>query len=118
MTMVKMIEPQQWNEFLNDFSERNRGRRARYELFSHGNVFEEDEEAHFESVSLNKNNITIKRTHNNRGGEESSLEDELQNIRGISVQYDTDKSENMLEFTNERNEMTALRLESRVDGAS
>ena len=40
------------------------------------------------------------------------------NIRGISIQYDTDESEDMLEFTNDNNELTTLHFESRVDGDS
>ena len=117
MTIVKMIEPQEWRTFLDGFTERNRGRRARYEFFTHGNVFEEDEEARFESVSIDGNSVTVKRKHP-RLGEEAEIVDNLQDIRGIAVQYDTDNSEDVLELTNERNEMTSLRLESRVDGVS
>ena len=117
MTMIKSIQPQEWPDFLNGFTERNRGRRARYEFFTHGDVFEEDEEARFESVSADGNSVTVKRKHP-RLGEEAEIVDELENIREIAVQYDTDNSEDVLELTNERNEMTSLRLESRVDGVS
>ena len=117
MTMVKTIEPQQWDAFLNGFTTRNRGRRARYEFFSRGRVFEEDEEARLESASVDGNSVTIKRRHNNRGAESEAVE-ELENIRAISVQYDTDDSEYVLELTNDENELTILRLESRVDGVS
>jgi hypothetical protein len=115
--MVKIIEPQEWGSFLDGFTERNRGRRARYEVFSRGNVMEEDEEACFESASTDGNSVTIKRTHPGKGWE-AEIVDELENIRGISVPYNTDNSEDALEFTNERNELTSLRLESRVDGES
>jgi len=117
MTMVKLVEPQDWSTFLDGFTKRNRGRRARYEFFTHGDVFEEDEEARFESASMDGNKVTIKRRHNNRGPE-TELVDEIESIRGIAVQYDVDESEDALEFTNDRNELTSLRLESRVDGAS
>ena len=42
----------------------------------------------------------------------------LINIRGISVQYDTDNSEDMLEFTDNKNAMTTLHFASRIDGDS
>jgi hypothetical protein len=117
MTMVKTIEPQQWPAFLNEFSERNRGRRARYEVYHGGDVHEEDEEAALENISLDDGKITIKRIYagHNEPGETI---DNLDNIQVISVQYDTDNSEDMLGFTNERNELVTLRLESRVDGVS
>ena len=41
----KIIAPDEWNEYLADFSTRNHGRRARFEAFSRGRVREEDEEA-------------------------------------------------------------------------
>ena len=40
MTMIRTIEPQNWNTFLNEFTERNRGRRARYEVFSGEDIVE------------------------------------------------------------------------------
>ena len=46
------------------------------------------------------------------------MTDELKNIRGVSVQYDTDNSEDMLEFTNDKGELTTLHFESLVDGDS
>jgi hypothetical protein len=117
MTMIRTIEPQNWDAFLNEFTERNRGRRARYEVFSGGDIIEEDEEAHLESISINDGSVTVKRTYEMHG-EPAETKVDLENIRGISVQYDTDNSEDMLEFTNERNELVTLRLESRVDGVS
>ena len=48
----KVIAPDEWNEYLADFSSRNQGRRARFEAFSHDGVAEEDEEAVFESVAM------------------------------------------------------------------
>ena len=89
MTMIKMIEPQEWDTFLNGFTERNRGRRARFEIFSRGDFSEEEQEAYFENVSVDGNTITVKRTYE-KHGQPATMTDELKNIRGISVQYDTD----------------------------
>ena len=115
--MIKMIEPQEWDTFLNGFTERNHGRRARFEIFSHGDFSEEEQEAYFEHVSVDGNTVTVKRAYD-KHGERATMTDTLENIRGISVQYDVDNSEDMLEFTNNRNELTTLHFESRVDGDS
>ncbi|MEO7658736.1 MAG: hypothetical protein ABIV48_03895 [Pyrinomonadaceae bacterium] len=118
MTMVKAIEPQEWATFLNAFSHRNRGRRARFEIFGpKGGIKEEAEEGKFESISMDGSTVTVKRRYTSRG-QEKTMTDELKNIRGISVQYDTDKSENVLEFMDSKNNMTVLHFESRVDGDS
>src|SRR5438552_3626309 len=117
MTMIKAIEPKEWGAFLNGFTERNRGRRARFEIFSRGDFAEEEQEAYFENVSVNDNTVVVKRTYE-KHGEQATMIDTLENIRGISVQYDTDNSEDMLEFTGRRNELTTLHFESRVDGDS
>lgn len=117
MTMIKMIEPQEWDTFLNGFTERNHGRRARFEIFSRGDFSEEEQEAYFENVSVDGHSITVKRTYD-KHGEQATMTDTLENIRGISIQYDTDNSEDMLEFTNNKNELTTLHFESRVDGDS
>ncbi len=117
MTMIKAVEPQEWDTFLNGFSERNRGRRARFEIFSHGDFAEEEQEAYFESASVADNTVTVKRVYD-KHGEQATMSDRLENIRGISVQYDVDNSEDMLEFTNDRNQLTTLHFESRVDGDS
>jgi len=117
MTMIKVVEPQEWDTFLNAFTERNHGRRARFEIFSHGDFAEEEQEAHLESVAVDGSTITVKRTYE-KHGEQATMTDTLENIRGVSIQYDTDNSEDMLEFTNTRNELTTLHFESRVDGDS
>lgn len=117
MTMIKAIEPQEWATFLNAFSERNHGRRARFEIFSHGDFAEEEQEAFFTSASIDGNTVTVKRHYKNHG-EEKTMTDTLKNIRGVAVQYDTDDSEDMLEFTDDKNAMTTLHFESRVDGDS
>ena len=117
MTMIKAIEPQEWGTFLNAFTTRNHGRRARFEIFSHGDFAEEEQEAHLADVTIDGHTVTVKRTYD-KHGEQATMTDELKNIRGVSVQYDTDNSEDMLEFTNDRNELTTLHFESRVDGGS
>ena len=117
MTLIKPVEPQEWGTFLNAFSERNKGRRARFEIFSHGDFSEESQEGVFEHASIDEHTVTVKRTYESRG-ETATMSDELTNIRGISVQYDTDNSEDMLEFTNDKDELTTLHFESKVDGDS
>lgn len=118
---VKQIEPSNWAEFLSGFSQRNNGRRARFEIFRGGSVEEENQEAHFEDVSLkrdgNKTNvevIRIDRAHQNA----DKIKDIITNVRGISVQYDVDGSEDVLEITDDENALISLRLESKVDGNS
>ena len=118
MTMIKAVEPQEWATFLNAFTERNRGRGARFELFGpHGGFKEEEREAALESISIDGHTIKVSR-HYVSGGTPRSMTDEVTNVRGISVQYDTDNSEDMLEFTDDRNAMTTLHFASRVDGDS
>ena len=116
--MTNAIEPQKWPEFLSGFSIRNHGRRARFEVFGpRGNVGEEVQEAKFDSASMDDGIITIKRTYNT-GTKDRVMVDKFQNIRGIAVQYDTDRSEVMLELTNNKAVMTVLHFESMVDGDS
>ena len=116
--MSKMIEPGDWSNFLSEFSERNRGRRARFELFSRGgDVGEEEQEGVFESASIAGSVVTVTRTDNTEGKNES-MSDEIPNVHGIAVQYDSDNSENTIELTNDKGDMTVLHFESRVDGDS
>ncbi len=118
MTSIKSVEPSKWQEFLADFSERNRGRRARFEIFGRtGDFAEEDQEGHFQLVSVDGQTVTIDRTYEKRGREET-MSDKLENVRGIAVQYDTDNSEDMIEFADARGNLTALHFESNVDGSS
>lgn len=117
MTMINQIEPQEWSTFLTSFTARNRGRRARFEIFSHGDFAEEEQEAYFENVSIDGQTVTVKRSYT-KHGEQTTMTDDLKNIRGVSVQYDTDNSEDMLEFTDDKNALTTLHFESRVDGDS
>src|SRR5262245_55872796 len=100
--MIKAIEPQNWSKFLTEFSVRNRNRRARFEIFGQrGTVGEEEQEAHFESATIENNVILIMRIDKS-GNEDRMMADKFTDIRGISVQYDTDGSENILEFTDSR----------------
>ncbi len=116
--MIKAVEPQEWATFLNAFTGRNRGRGARFELFGpHGGFKEEEREAALEDISIDGHTITVKR-HYVSGGTARSMTDEVTGVRGISVQYDTDNSEDMLEFTDDKNAMTTLHFASRVDGDS
>ena len=118
MTMINQIEPQEWATFLTGFTTRNRGRGARFELFGpNGGLKEEEQEGTFESISIDGHTVTVVRSYVS-GGAVRSMTDELTNIRGVSIQYDTDNSEDMLEFTDDRNAMTTLHFKSRVDGDS
>lgn len=115
--MKKTIGPDEYNVFLADFSKRNTGRRARFESFSGRGVAEEDEEAVFENISISGDVITVKRTVLTSLSA-SPITDEVTGVHGVSVQYDTDNSENTLEFMDTNGDMTVLHFESLVDGDS
>lgn len=116
--MSKQIEPNNWSSFLEDFSARNKDRRARFELFHHdGDVREEEQEAHFQSAELEGRTVTVTRTDTS-GHTPVELIIHLPDVHGISVQLDTDDSEDTLEFTNHKGDMTVLHFESKVDGDS
>lgn len=118
MSETKLIEPAKWNEFLNDFSKQNRGRRARFELFRRdGEVAEEGQEGYFESASIDDEAITIIRIDKSNI-EEYEMTDRIPNVHGVAVQLDSDGSDNTLELTNERGDMTVLHFESTIDGDS
>lgn len=118
MTVKKLIEPSTWPEFLAAFSKRNRGRRARFELFRRdGETAEEDQEGHFESAAVNGRVVKITRNYE-RLGQNRTMTDELHDTHGIEVQYDTDGSEDTIEFTDHKGNMTVLHFESLVDGDS
>lgn len=116
MSETKIIEPAEWSDFLSEFSERNRGRRARFELFRRdGEVAEESQEGYFEQIGIEKDVVTIERKYKDHT-EDKVMSDAIPNIHGIAVQYDIDNSENMLEFTNDKGDMTVLHFESMIDG--
>lgn len=111
------IEQDQWEGFLKEFSERNKGRRARFELFIGNNVEEESREGVFSSASVSGDSIIIDRI-DNTGSNERTMSDELKNVHGISVQHDTDNSENTIQFMDKQGDVAILHFESMVDGDS
>lgn len=116
------IGAENWEKFLQEFSARNRNRRARFNIFfSSGETVEEAEEGHLESVALEKNGdktqIVVKRA-DRTSENEATMTDTIENVRGVTVQIDTDGSEDVLEITDAKNTLFSLRLESKVDGAS
>ncbi|MBA2620926.1 MAG: hypothetical protein H0U87_06975 [Acidobacteria bacterium] len=118
----RAIAPDEWEKFLREFSERNKNRRARFDIFfASGETVEEAEEGRLESISLNKNGgnaeIVVVRADNTEG-EKETMTDTLENARGVVVQYETDGSENALEITDAKNTLFSLRLESKLDGNS
>ena len=121
MSKVVQIEPINWQKFLQEFSVRNYNRRARFEIFRKGSVEEEKIEAHLEAISLQKNGdhsdvVVIRIDRANSDAEK--IKDAITHVRGISVQYDTDGSDYILEITDTENTLVQLRMESRVDGVS
>jgi hypothetical protein len=110
----KTIASSDWNSFLSEFSDRNTGRRARFEAFTSSGVAEEDEEGSFQSVSINDHIVTVDRV--TASGE--PIEDRIENVRGITVQLDSDESENTMEFMDSNGDVTVLHFESMVDGES
>jgi hypothetical protein len=110
----KIIAPDQWNDYLADFSTRNQGRRARFEAFSRRGVAEEDEEAVFQTVSISGDRVTVSRSVS--GG--SPITDEITGVHGIAVQLDSDGSDNTMEFMDTNGDLTVLHFESMVDGES
>ena len=110
----KVIPPDEWGKYLEAFSSRNRGRRARFEAFAGGTVTEEDEEAVFESISGGGGTFTVRRL--NRTNNDDPIDDELTEIRGLTVQLDSDGSDNTIEFLDSAGDMAVLHFESMVDG--
>src|SRR5688572_6012421 len=106
----KTIEPSEWNNFLSGFSDRNTGRRARFEAFTPSGVAEEDEEGSFQSVSIDNNVVTVDRV-TAKGG---TISDRIDDVRGIAVQLDWDESENTMEFMDLNGDVTVLHFESMV----
>lgn len=122
MSEIKQIEPNNWETFLEEFSTRNNNRRARFDVFRRGgNTEEERQEGHFEAASVKKNgnanDVVVIRIDRSDANAEK-MRDTITNVVGISVQYDTDGSEDALQITDRENELISLRFESKVDGAS
>lgn len=118
----RAIAPDEWAKFLGEFSERNKNRRARFDIFfASGETVEEAEEGKLESISFDKNGdnaqVIVKRA-GNAEGEAETMTDTLEHVRGVVVQYETDRSENALEITDAKNTLFSLRFESKLDGNS
>ncbi len=118
----KGIAADNWEKFLQEFSERNYNRRARFDVFrSDGTTEEEAIEAHLEDVKLthdgDRKNVEIIRIDRSDGNAEKTKE-MITNVRRITVQIDTDGSEDALEITDDQDTLVSLRLESKVDGNS
>ena len=118
MSEIKQIEPKNWKSFLQEFSDRNNNRRARFQVFKGRNVENEAQESHLEEVSLKEDSTIVVTRIDRTKGDGEKIHDTITNVVGIAVQYDTDGSEDVLEITDKENELISLRMESRVDGAS
>lgn len=121
MSDIKQIEPNNWNQFLQDFSARNNNRRARFQIFHGNQADEEGQESFLEEISLkdenNSKTIVVTRIDRTETSAEK-FHDKITNVTGIAVQYDTDGSEDALEITDKEKELVMLRFESKVDGVS
>ncbi len=118
----KMIAPDEWENFLTEFADRNNNRRARFDVFRSGETVQEESiEAHLEGAKLisdgDAKNVEIIRIDRSDANAEK-IKDTVTNVRGITVQYDTDGSEDALEITDNQNTLVSLRLESKIDGNS
>lgn len=118
----KQISPDNWENFLQEFAQRNYNRRARFDVFrADGATEEEQTEAHLEDVKLigdgDAKNVEIIRIERGAATDQKTKE-VVTNVRGIVVQVDTDGSEDALEITDNQNTLVSLRLESKVDGNS
>lgn len=118
----KAIESDDWGEFLRDFAMRNNDRRARFDVFeSDGTVEEEGQELHLEDVVLrnegdSKTIEIIRIDRSDATAEKSKVV--ITNVRGVSVQFDKDGSEDALEIIDDQNSLIMLRFESKIDGVS
>lgn len=111
------IDPSKWEEFLAAFTDRNKGRRARFELFDHGSVSEEAREGRFAQISIKNRVVAVTRTYQSLG-ETKSMTDEIHDVHGIEVQSDTNFNEDTIEFSNHNGDRTILHFESLIDGDS
>jgi hypothetical protein len=111
-----------WSEYLAGFSERNRERRARFEVFDRYGAHEETEEAVLENIILESQkerapDIIVKRSDRS-SRQRTFLANTIVAVQRINPQYDKDGSESALEFEDDRGRLTILRFESNIDGAS
>lgn len=117
MSEVKQIAPENWSEFLKEFSDRNNNRRSRFEIFKGRDLEEEKQESFLEEVTIENDTITVTRLDRTEATVRK-IHDKITNVTGISVQYDRDGSEDVLQINDKENEFILLRLESRIDGVS
>lgn len=120
--MKDFLRKGHWSEYLVGFSERNRERRARFEVFDREGAHEEIEEAFLENILLEPHlegdpDIVVKRSDRS-DGQRKFVANTIVGVHRISPQYDQDGSESALEFEDERGRLTILRFESNIDGAS
>ena len=120
--MTKLADKNKWNDFLTEFSRRNRMRRARLEFFNQQQVVEENQEAQLERIAvdlseLNAPLVIITRVDNSTM-EPQVIVNSIPNVERINAQLDTDKSESALEIESKNRVLTILRMESMVDEAS
>lgn len=119
--MSKAINPNNWENFLKEFSARNHNRRARFELFNIGERSEEAQESHLENISLKKagNQWQLIVTRIDKSGKENqTMTETLENVHGLAVQLESDGSENVLEVSDNKGNLAMLRFESKIDGVS
>src|SRR5947208_15776929 len=113
MSKIVQIDSNNWKKFLEEFTERNNNRRARFEIFRVAETEEESQEYHLEDILIkqngDENNVVIMRVDRTKP-ETEKIKDTITNVRGIAVQYDTDGSEDVLEITDKENELINLRL--------
>ncbi len=120
--MNQQSDKNKWNDFLAEFSRRNRMRRARLEFFDQQQAIEENQEAQLERVvvDLTANNapLVIITRIDNSTLEPQVIVNSIPNVQRINSQLDTDSSDSGLEIESKNNVLTILRMESMVDGAS
>ena len=117
MSEIKQIAPENWIVFLEEFSARNNNRRSRFEIFKGKDLEEETQEYFLEEVKIDGDIITITRLDRSEENVKK-IHDKITNVIGISVQYDRDGSEDVLQINDKENEFILLRMESLLDGVS
>jgi hypothetical protein len=122
MTTIHGVAKEEWADFLRAFSRRNHDRRARFEFFEKSGVRGEEQEGHLESVTVESDGADAPRVRVKRrdesGPEPRPMSRTISSVRRISVQLDTDGSEDALEIEDTHGALVMLRMESKVDGAS
>ena len=120
--MTDYLDPAEWSDLLAGFSSRNRFRRARFETFGRGGVVEEEQEAHLEKITValtgaDAPRVTVTRIDNSTA-RPIEVVTTIPRVKRVSPQFDVDNIEDGLEIEDKDGVLIALRLESKVDGAS